>query len=134
VRVENVEEVAIAVVEHAALNLAEADVIPIRVRIAGALAVESNWPRVPCAGCAPRHSSHAVDGLQQPCDEGVIQLGFVILEKILESITPWVEDDLAPTILFLGLSLICSDKMKASAAEFFNKPADFVPTRSARRC
>ena len=42
--------------------------------------------------------------------------------------TPWVEDDLAPTILFLELSLICSDKMKASAAEFFNKPADFVPT------
>ena len=39
-----------------------------------------------------------------------------------------VEDDLAPTILFLELSLICSDKMKASAAEFFNKPADFVPT------
>ena len=39
IRVENVEEVAIAVVEHAALNLAEADVIPIRVRIAGALAV-----------------------------------------------------------------------------------------------
>ena len=49
VRVENVEEVAIPVVEHAALNLAEADAIPIRVRIAGALAVDSNWARVPCA-------------------------------------------------------------------------------------
>ena len=127
-RVENVEEVAIPVVEHAALNLAEVDATPIRVRIAGALAVYSNWALVPCAGCAPRHSSHVVDGLQQPCDEGVVQLGFVVLEKCLEIITPWVEDDLAPTILFRELSLISSDKMKASAAEFFNKPADFVPT------
>ena len=128
VRVENVEEVAIAVVEHAALNLAEADVIPIRVRIAGALTVDANWACVPCAGCAPRHSSHVVDGLQQPCDEGVCQLAFVVLEKCLEITTPWVEDDLAPAFLLLELSLLSSDKMKASAAEFFNKPADFVPT------
>jgi hypothetical protein len=60
VRVEKVEEVAIAVVEHAALNLAEADVIPIRVRIAGALTVDANWAGITCAGCAPRHTSHVV--------------------------------------------------------------------------
>ena len=47
----------------AAPNLAEADGLPIRVRI---------------AGCAPRHTSHVVDGLQQPCDEGVCQLDFVV--------------------------------------------------------
>ena len=57
VRVENVEEVAITVVEHAAFNLAEVDATPIRVRIAGALTVDSNWALVPCPGCAPRHSS-----------------------------------------------------------------------------
>ena len=57
-----------------------------------------------------------------------MQLNFVVLEHFLEIITPWVEDDLAPAFLLLELSLICSDKMKASAAEFFNKPADFVPT------
>jgi hypothetical protein len=128
VRVENVEEVAIAVVEHAAPNLAEADALPIRVRIAGASTADSNWAGIPCAGCAPRHASHVVDVLQQPCDKGVFKLGFVVLEKCLEIITPWVEDDLAPAFLLLELSLICSDKMKASAAEFFNRPADFVPT------
>jgi hypothetical protein len=72
VGVENVEEVAIAVVEHAALNLAEVDGLPIKVRIPSALAVDANWARVSFAGCAPRHTPHVADGLhQQPCDEGV---------------------------------------------------------------
>jgi hypothetical protein len=65
VGVENVEEVAIAVVEHAALNLAEADGLPIRVRIPSALAVDANWARVSFAGCAPRHTPHVADGLHQ---------------------------------------------------------------------
>jgi hypothetical protein len=60
------------------------------------------------------------------CDEGVCQLDFVVLEKCLEIVTPWVEDDLAPAFLVLELSLISSDIMEASAAEFFHKHADFV--------
>jgi hypothetical protein len=79
---------------------------------------------------------YIVDGLQQPtCDEGVRQLDFECLEKCLEISTALgIEDDLAPALVLLELSLICSDTMKASAAEFFNKLADFVAAVSARRC
>jgi hypothetical protein len=51
-----------------------------------------------------------------------------LTHEYLEIITSWVEDDLAPALVLLEVILICSDKMKASAAEFFNKHADFVAT------
>ncbi|MDA9686914.1 hypothetical protein N9U05_00315 [bacterium] len=90
-----------------------------------------------CWLCTPAHFAYVVDGLQQPCDEGVCQLGFVVLEKCLEIITPWVEveDDLAPAFLVRELSLICSDKMKASAAEFFSwSSSTSLPISSRLKC